>query len=114
MKNLMEYKGYYAEIEYNSSDDIFHGKIKGINDLISFEGTSIEELKKDFRESVDEYLHICKQQNKSPDKTYKGSFNVRINPNLHKKAAIMATVQNISLNQFVEKAIIEKVSDWKN
>ena len=61
--------------------------------------------------SIEEYLLICKEQNKNPEKTYKGSFNVRINPTLHKKAVIMATVQNISLNQFIEKAIIEKVSD---
>lgn len=109
MKNLMEYKGYYAKIEYSAEDEIFFGLIEGINDVISFEGTGIEELKTAFRESVEDYLDMCQKYGKEPQKAYKGSFNVRINPELHKRAAMLATSKGTSLNQFVESAIADKI-----
>lgn len=110
MKNLMEYKGYYAKIEYCDDDKIFFGTIEGINDLISFEGTTIDELEIEFHNAVEDYLSLCAQCNKEPEKSYKGSFNVRINPQLHKKASIIANSECISLNQFVEYAIADKVN----
>ncbi len=109
MKNFMEYKGYFARIEYSDKDDIFYGVIEGINDSISFEGEGRDELKAAFHEAVDDYLDMCSRYGKEPQKMYKGSFNVRIEPDLHKKAAIIASSQNISLNQFVESAISDKV-----
>lgn len=105
MKNMMEYKGYYAHIEYSDEDNCFFGTIAGIADVVSFEGNSTEELKEAFIEAVEDYLHICKRQGKEPQKAYKGSFNVRINPELHKRAVLAATADGISLNQLVEKAV---------
>lgn len=110
MKNLMEYKGYYAKIEYSARDEVFFGTIEGINDTISFEGVNTTELKKAFHEAVEDYLDMCKRHGKEPQKSYKGSFNVRIDPELHKKAAIEAMSKGTSLNQFVESAIAEKVN----
>ena len=105
MKNMMEYKGYYAHIEYSDEDNCFFGTIAGIADVVSFEGNSTEELKEAFIEAVEDYLDICKRQGKEPQKAYKGSFNVRINPELHKRAVLTATADGISLNQLVEKAV---------
>lgn len=105
MKNMMEYKGYFAHIEYSDEDNCFFGTIAGINDVISFEGDSIEELKKAFADAVEDYLGICNRQGKEPQKAYKGSFNVRIDPELHKRAALAASAGGISLNQLVEKAV---------
>lgn len=110
MKNLMEYKGYYAKIQYSAKDEVFFGTIEGINDIISFEGVSTDELKTAFCEAVEDYLDMCKRYGKEPQKTYKGSFNVRIDPELHKKAAIQAMSKGTSLNQFVESAIADKVN----
>ena len=73
--------------------------------MVSFEGNSTEELKEAFIEAVEDYLDICKRQGKEPQKAYKGSFNVRINPELHKRAVLTATADGISLNQLVEKAV---------
>ena len=107
MKNMMEYKGYYAHIEYSDEDNCFFGTIAGIADVVSFEGNSTEELKEAFIEAVEDYLDLCKRQGKEPQKAYKGSFNVRINPELHKRAMLFAMSDNISLNQLVERAVCE-------
>ncbi len=105
MKDVLTYKGYIGSVHFSAGDDVFHGKIEGIRDLVSFEGKGVDELKKAFREAVDDYLEFCKKVGKKPEKSYKGSFNIRISPEIHKQAAIKAAVLGISLNQFVQKAI---------
>ena len=105
MSNCVKYKDYYGTVEYSDEDECFHGKVLGINDLVTFEGGSVQELKTAFREMVDEYLNDCCKKHISPDKNYKGSFNVRIAPELHKKASLCAAMEGISLNALVEKAI---------
>ena len=101
MKNLMEYKDYYAKIEYSSENDIFVGSIIGIDDSITFEGKSISELKKSFHEAVDDYLDMCQKIGKEPKKYYKGSFNVRISPEVHRRADLLAKSKKMSLNMFI-------------
>lgn len=107
MKSKFDYKGYFAEITYSDEDGIFVGKIKGINDLVLFSGESVEELKTAFIESVDEYLDICTRNGINPDKAYKGQFNIRINPDLHKKIAIEATMKSSSISKVIENALYE-------
>lgn len=108
MKSLMEYKNYYAQIEYSSEDDIFFGTIIGIDDSITFQGESISELKENFHRAVEDYLSMCRQIGKEPQRYYKGSFNVRISPEIHRKADLLAKTKKISLNKFVELAIKEQ------
>ena len=105
MSNILKYKDYYATVHFNSSDDVFFGKIEGINDLVNFEGTTVSSLKKAFKDAVNDYIETCKELGKTPDKSYKGSFNVRVSSQLHKEAAITASIKNLSLNQFVQAAI---------
>ena len=105
----MTYKDYLASVHYSSEDEVFYGQIEGLNDLISFEGSSVSELKAAFIEAIEDYLETCRANGKSPEKKYKGSFNIRISPELHKRAAHRALKEKVSLNQFVEKAISEKV-----
>ena len=105
MNDILEYKGYYASLHFSSEDDVFYGKLLGIDDLVNFEGASVKELKKAFHEAVDDYLETCKELGKEPNKTYKGTFNVRITTDLHKEAAVFAAIHNISLNDFVKTAI---------
>lgn len=110
MDNIMVYKGYWAKIKYSDEDGCFCGAIEGLeNASISFEGESVEELRKDFEDAIDSYLETCKESNWKPEKQYKGSFNVRIEPELHKKATMFAEVFNMSLNQFVAKAIRDEI-----
>jgi predicted HicB family RNase H-like nuclease len=105
MNNLLEYKGYWGSVEFSAPDKVFYGKILGINDLVSFEGNTVSKLEKSFRDMVDDYLFTCQQLGKEPQKAYKGSFNVRISSDLHKKAAIVASRKNLSLNQLVKFAL---------
>lgn len=105
MNDVLEYKGYYAEVHFNAEDEVFHGKVIAINDLVNFEGSTVKELKKAFHEAVDDYLETCKEIGKDPDKTYKGSFNVRIPSELHRQAAQYAALNKMTLNDFVRQAI---------
>ena len=109
MKNTITYKGYIGSVEFSQEDRTFFGKVQGIRSLISYEGTTAEELMKDFIESVDEYLESCKKDGLPPEVAYKGSFNVRISPELHKAAVIAALRDQTSLNSFVENAIANAV-----
>lgn len=105
MNNTMEYKGYVGSVEFSEEDALFYGKVLGIRALISYEGTNAAELVADFHGAVDDYLELCAQSGTEPEKAYKGSFNVRISPELHKQAVIAAMSQNMSLNSFVETSI---------
>ncbi len=105
MTDIIQYKGYYASVHFSADDEIFFGKILGIDDLVSFEGSSVQELKAAFEEAVEDYLETCLALNKAPGKTYKGTFNVRVPATLHKEAAVFAAVHNITLNEFVKVAL---------
>lgn len=105
MSDLLTYKGYYGSARYSAADEVFYGKLEGIDDLVNYEGTSVQELIKAFHEAVEDYLETCKGIGKEPNKTYKGSFNVRIPAELHRAAAIFAAGKDISLNDFVKTAI---------
>lgn len=103
--NILKYKEYTAKIEYSVEDKVLHGVIDGIDDLVDFCSESVDEIEEEFHAAVDDYLELCKKLGKEPNKAYTGTFNVRINPELHKKMAIMAKHNGNSLNAEVEKAI---------
>ncbi|MBQ7796732.1 MAG: type II toxin-antitoxin system HicB family antitoxin [Lachnospiraceae bacterium] len=105
MKNTMEYKGYIGSVEFSEEDGVFFGKVMGIRALISYEGTNAKELVEDFHGSVDDYLVLCAEEGVEPEKAYKGSFNIRISPELHKQAVVCALSQQITLNRLVENAL---------
>ena len=105
MKDSITYKGFIATVHFSAEDDCFFGKIEEIDDLISFEGKSVNELKKAFISAVEDYIHLCEKNKKPLMKSYKGSFNIRIEPELHRKAVRKSLSMGISLNQLVQKAI---------
>ncbi|MCM1144761.1 MAG: type II toxin-antitoxin system HicB family antitoxin [Lachnoclostridium sp.] len=106
---MLEYKGYHAAITYDADDELFIGEVFGIADSLNFHGSSIEELKQMFAQSIDNYLDFCKQVGKEPEKEFKGSFNVRIPSELHKKISLLAAQQKITLNQYVVNALSKSV-----
>ena len=105
----MTYKGYLAKVQYSEEDNCFWGKIEGIRDSITFEGTTVDELRKDFEDAIDDYIQCCKEDGVEPQKQYSGSFNIRIKPDLHRQASMLSKLKDISLNQFVENAIANAV-----
>jgi predicted HicB family RNase H-like nuclease len=109
MKHL-EYKGYTGSIEYSKEDDLLYGKVLGIRGLISYEGKTGKELENDFKEAIDEYLSDCEQGKITPEKPFKGNFNVRLSSGLHKRAALLAIEEKMSLNSFVAESIKEKIA----
>jgi predicted HicB family RNase H-like nuclease len=109
MKNTLSYKGFIGSVCYSDEDGVLYGKIEGIDDLVTYESTEVSDLVKQFRISVDEYIESCKHFNKPLLKSFKGSFNVRVKPDVHQKAAMLATMQGISLNQLVQKAIEKEI-----
>lgn len=110
MKNTIEYKGYIGSVEFSEEDSLFYGRVLGIRALVSYEGENAHDLVNDFHAAVEDYLSLCKMEGIEPEKAYKGSFNVRISPELHKAAAIAAMHDQTSLNSFVENAIANAVS----
>jgi predicted HicB family RNase H-like nuclease len=109
MENVLTYKEFVGSVKLNTADKVFHGKIEFITDLVTFEGSSVNELEAAFKEAVEDYLELCQMVGKKPLKSFKGSFNVRINPELHRKAALISLEKGVSLNQLVEEALLKCV-----
>lgn len=105
MKNYLEYKGYIGTTAFSAEDKVFFGKIQGINDLVTFEGTSVKALEKSFKDAVNDYLETCEALGKAPDKMYKGTFNVRIPQELHQQTALLASKAGVNLNEVVKRAL---------
>jgi predicted HicB family RNase H-like nuclease len=101
----MEYKGYIGSVRFSADDDVFHGKLQGIRDLVTYEGTDVASLKRSFYDAVDDYLGTCKKRGKSPEQPFKGSFNVRVGRELHKRAAVFAAERKKKLNAVVSEAL---------
>ena len=106
MNNIMKYKGYWAKVQYSDEDECFWGEIEGLkNDIISFEGDTVKELKKDFRDAIDHYLQVCKELGDKPEKQCKGSLNVRLGVELHNQAKMKSIEKHISINELIKEAV---------
>ena len=104
----LEYKGYVGTIEPQLEDNTLFGKLAFIRDLVTYEADNLAQLKREFELSVDAYLESCKELGQTPNVPFKGVFNVRINPEIHRQAALAAGEK--TLNAFVAEAISEKIA----
>ena len=109
MNGLMGYKGYYGSASFSEEDMVFHGKLEFIRDLIIYESDNAKSIVKEFHEAVDDYLAFCEEQGKEPDTPFKGVFNVRVRPELHRDVALLSSRTGITLNRFVTDALQEKL-----
>lgn len=107
----MQYKGYTAKIEYDDEAGLFHGHVLNLRDVITFQGTSVEELRREFRESVDDYLDWCAERNEAPEKPFSGKFLVRLEPSLHRDIASRAELAGQSLNTWVVHALASFIQE---
>jgi predicted HicB family RNase H-like nuclease len=103
--NLMNVDGYHAKIDYNEETDQFRGEILGLSGGADFYGSSPEELRREFKRSLDVFLEVCKEQGIEPRRHYSGKFNHRIPPELHEKLAMTAEAQGKSLNSLAQEAL---------
>ena len=101
----MEYKGYFAKVEFDEDANVFYGEVINLRDVITFEGESVKALKKAFQDSVDDYLEFCASRREAPEKPYSGKFIIRVEPELHKNIAIEASRSGKSINVWINDAL---------
>jgi predicted HicB family RNase H-like nuclease len=101
----MEYKGYFARVEYSAEDNAFIGHVAGINDILGFHASSVDDLESAFKDTVDDYMETCSQIGKEPEKAYSGKVMFRVAPEVHARAALAAQMSGKSLNQWAEDTL---------
>jgi predicted HicB family RNase H-like nuclease len=111
MKDSMEYNGYFGSVHYNDDDKVFYGKLEFIRGLVSYEGTDVISLRTAFEEAVNDYLEFCKETGKQPEKPFKGSFNLRLDPELHKRLVSKAMSEGKTLNTFIKNLLQRAISE---
>ena len=107
---MMEYKGYFAKVEFDDETDIFHGEVINLRDVVTFQGQTVDELHQAFRDSIDDYLEFCAERGEEPDKPYSGKLTLRIPPGVHAAIATAAETSGKSLNKWVAD-ILDKATD---
>jgi len=105
MNNTLKYKNFFATIKFSEEDEAFIGHVEGIDSIVSFEGQSVDELKQAFKDAIESYLDFCKRKGIKKQKSYSGVFNVRLDPNLHRKIALTAKMNGTTLNGFIKRAV---------
>lgn len=108
-KNLIEYKGYYGSVNFDAEELFFYGKLEFIQALVTYEATTAKQLKKEFENAVDDYLESCEARSLEPEQPFKGSLNIRLGKELHRKIALAANSQELSINAFI-KNYLEQVA----
>lgn len=102
---MMKYKGYIGHVTYDSEAKLFHGEVLGLKDVITFQGTSVSQLEKAFKDSIDDYLEWCAERGEKPQKEFSGKIHLRIAPQLHAKLMQEAAMRNESLNALIEEKL---------
>lgn len=106
---VLKHKGYSGSVEVSTEDNCLFGQVLFIEPLINYEGETVAELSASFKEAIDDYLEDCETAGIDAAKPCKGSFNVRTGPELHQAAAVQAKELDLSLNEFVKRAILNEL-----
>ena len=110
MNNLMDFDGYKAVICYDPEIKMFRGEFAGLNGGADFYATNVEDLYKEGRQSLQEFLQVCEEEGIKPRKPYSGRLNLRIDPELHEAVALKAAAKNQSLNQLINESIRQAIA----
>ncbi len=110
MENF-EYKGFQGSVRFYAEDRTFHGRLLGVDDVVSFEGSSVDELEAAFHEAVDDYMELCRKLGREPERRYSGRVALRIDPDLHRRVAIAAAADKISVNSWIARALERSTSE---
>ena len=102
---MMEYKGYRATVTFDDEAEVFHGEVVDTRDVIVFEGTSVAQLKKEFKFSVDDYLKVCEERGRAPDRPFSGKIPLRVPSEVHRAATAAAKAQGKSLNSWIAEVV---------
>lgn len=104
---MMEYKGYVGKVEFDDEAGIFHGEVINTRDVITFQGTTVDEIRQAFRDSVEDYLDFCAQLGHAPEKPFTGKLMLRLSPDLHRRIFIAAKQAGKSLNTWIAERLDE-------
>jgi predicted HicB family RNase H-like nuclease len=107
---MMEYKGYVGVFEFDEDLGKFHGSVVNTQDVITFYGSSVEELREELKNSVEVYLAFCAEKGRQPEKPYSGKLSIRTSPAIHRQIAMEAARRRVSMNAFVESVLEKAVS----
>lgn len=107
---VMHHKGYEALVEYDEEAELFHGEVLNLRDVITFQGHSVEELKRALADSIEDYLAFCAERGEEPEKPFSGQFVVRVDPGLHRAVASAARRAGLSLNKWVARTLEQAAS----
>lgn len=102
---MLKYKGYKGHAEFDDEVEVFHGEVLHLRDVITFQGTSVEELEKEFRDSIDDYLEFCEERGEEPDRPFSGRLMLRLPPNVHRDVYVRARQEDKSLNQWITEKL---------
>ncbi len=100
MNNILNYKGFTAKVEFSADDDVFFGRLLGIDDIVTFEGKTVAELKQAFQETVGFHIEVCEKTGQKLKKNYSGKLLFRLPPELHARIAETAESRGVSINEF--------------
>ena len=106
---MMTYKSFVAKVEFDSEAKLFHGEVIGTQDVITFQGKSVSELEKAFKDSIEDYVKFCEKKDKKPEKSFSGRLNLRLDPDTHRTVAILSSTEEESINKWISEAIEEKI-----
>lgn len=104
---MMTYKGYSGSVRFDDEAEIFHGEVVGLRDVVTFQGTTVDELKQAFHDSIDDYLDFCESRGEQPDKPFSGKFLLRVDPLLHRRLAELSARDGESLNNWIASRLGE-------
>ena len=107
---MMEYKGYWARVEFDDEANIFHGEVTNIRDVITFQGKSVDELRQAFEDSVEDYLAFCAERGEEPDKPFSGRFIIRLSPEQHRKVILAAEKAGKGVETWVAEVLDQTTS----
>ncbi len=102
---MLQYKGYTGQVEFDGEAGLFHGEVIDLRDVVTFQGTSVEELEEAFRGSVDDYLEFCEERGEEPDRPFSGRLMLRVSPEVHRRAYTRARQEGKSLNQWIAERL---------
>lgn len=105
MNNTISYKGFTAKVEFSADDNVFFGRILGIDDIVTFHGETVKELKSSMKETIDFYLDVCKKTGKKAKKNYSGKVMLRLPGQLHAKIAEVAESSGKSINEWGKEVL---------
>jgi predicted HicB family RNase H-like nuclease len=109
----LRYEGYMGSVEYNENDGCLHGQVQGMRDeLLCYKGKSVAELEKKFKSSIDKYLANCQKKGIDPKRPYNGPLNVRLGPELHFRAAMMAEKMDRTINSLIKEAVTKLLAQY--